>query len=589
VPKLGKRRRSACIPVPADPPSEGGETPGKADFYKVPLRTYLWLVVPAAVGAVLGLGLSHRGGSSPPVRVAAAPSAQVARCCSVVSSSERVYRPAHPHVGLTPIREQLASATNGVAARSASVSSAQPTGGASESVVPFSSNPRSFAETPEGSSASAPPVAPDPTTVAAPPIQITDVHTVALSPFSATVAWHTSEAVSSRVAYGLDSRTLWSSVDPPSTEHTAVVNGLAFDTTYRLWVDAKAVDGRTASSPFLLTTPGLPAHVTGSVAGGSFLVDNQPYFPFMVWAACPGSYAPLLAAGIDLFMGKDCGSAAKQLDSLSGHGLFVGDAQAPAADGEVGSFLPDEWDTFLPNNITADTVSKLVPPNGGGPRFLTLTNHFYSHAAPLPQGRGMYPALVQNADILGFDLYPLQNWCRYDEFGHVFEAQKELVQLTGGKPTFQWIEARGMDCHDPTLNPTPATVHAETWLAVAGGAHAMAYFPYDFSTEIGAQIASDKRMIESLVPALLEPNLTADAGSGSPVEVGARLHNGAFYVIAVNGSRAPQTATIDVPALGDRQLVSLDGSRSVTAASGSFTDTFGPLEVHVYISAPTGS
>jgi hypothetical protein len=36
-------------------------------------------------------------------------------------------------------------------------------------------------------------------------------------------------------------------------------------------------------------------------------------------------------------------------------------------------------------------------------------------------------------------------------------------------------------------------------------------------------------------------------------------------------------------------LVSLDGSRSVTAASGSFTDTFAPLEVHVYVSAPTGT
>jgi len=201
----------------------------------------------------------------------------------------------------------------------------------------------------------------------------------------------------------------------------------------------------------------------------------------------------------------------------------------------------------------------------------------------------MYPALIANADVLGFDLYPLQNWCRYDEFGHVYEAQKELVQLSGGKLTYQWIEARGMDCHDPSLNPTAATVHAETWLAIAGGAHAIAYFPYDFNAEIGAQIALDKRTIESLVPALLEPNLTADAGSGGPVKVGARQHNGAFYVIAVNGSREDATATINVPALGNRTLVSLDGTRSVTAASGSFTDTFGPLEVHVYVSAPTGT
>lgn len=549
----------------------------------MPLRTYLWLVVPAAIGAVLGLGLAHRGTGHAAVK-AAAPAAPAVRCCSVVSSPERVYRPAHVHVGLTPLKQALATSRSGVAADSASITAAK---ARDDSVIQFSTNPRSFAESSDQSDGAAPQIAPDPPTVAAPPIEIRDVHTVSLSPFSATIAWTTSEAVSSQVAYGLDSRTLWSSVDPPSQEHTAVVNGLAFDTTYRLWVDAHAADGRTASSPFLLTTPPLPAHVRGGVAGGSFLVDGQAYFPFMVWAACPDAYPTRLAAGIDLFMGKDCGSPAKQLAALDNRGLLVSDARDAPADGAVGTFLPDEWDTFLPGNLTAEQASKMIPDNGGGPRFLTLTNHFYSNAAPLPQGRGMYPALIANADVIGFDLYPLQNWCRYDDFGHVFESQKELVQLALGKPTFQWIEARGMDCKDPTLNPTPATVHAETWLSIAGGAHAMAYFPHDFSPEIGAQIASDKRTIQSLVPALLEPNLPADAGSGGPVKVGARLHNGAIYVIAVNGSRVSANATINVPALGDRQLISLDGTRSVTASSGSFTDTFAPLEVHVYIAAPT--
>jgi hypothetical protein len=550
----------------------------------VPLRTYLWLVVPAAIGAALGLGLAHRGAGPAPARAAAAALASPAvRCCSVVSSPERVYRPAHPHVGLTPLRQALAPTGSGVAAGSASVVVPTQNG---NSVVPFSTNPRTFAENSQPSDGSAPAIAPDPASVTGPPVQITDVHTASLGPLSATIAWHTSEAVSSQVAYGLDTRTLWSAADTPSLDHTAVVNGLAFNTTYRLWVDARATDGRTASSPFLLTTPALPAHVTGGVAASAFLVDGQPYFPFMVWAACPDTYATRLAAGIDLFMGKDCGNPAKELSALGSRGLLVSDAREPAVDGAVGTFLPDEWDTFLPGNLTAETARKLIPDNGGGPRFLTLTNHFYSTAAPLPQGRGMYPALIANADVIGFDLYPLQNWCRFDDFGHVFESQKELVRLAVEKPTFQWIEARGMDCHDPALNPTPATVHAETWLAIAGGAHAMAYFPHDFSAEIAAQIASDKRTVQTLVPALLEPNLPADAGATGPVKVGARSHNGALYVIAVNGSRVSASATINVPALGDRQLISLDGTRSVTASSGSFTDTFAPFEVHVYIAAP---
>src|SRR5205823_5003940 len=141
------------------------------------------------------------------------------------------------------------------------------------SVVAFNANPRTFAENSQPSDGSAPAIAPDPTTtVAARPIEISDVHTVSLGPLSATIAWRTSEAVGSQVAYGLDSRTLWSAVDAPALDHTAVIDGLAFSSTYRLWVDARAADGRTASSPFLLTTPALPAHVSGGVAGGSFLV-----------------------------------------------------------------------------------------------------------------------------------------------------------------------------------------------------------------------------------------------------------------------------------------------------------------------------
>ena len=53
------------------------------------------------------------------------------------------------------------------------------------------------------------------------------------------------------------------------------------------------------------------------------------------------------------------------------------------------------------------------------------------------------------------------------------DAQRELRTTSGGKPTFQWIEAAPMEhqCkEEKQLDPTPATVRAETWLAIAGGA-----------------------------------------------------------------------------------------------------------------------
>ena len=156
--------------------------------------------------------------------------------------------------------------------------------------------------------------------------------------------------------------------------------------------------------------------------------------------------------------------------------------------------------------------------------------------------------------MLGFDLYPLQNWCRFDSFDDVFDSQLDLVALARGKPTFQWIEARQMDCSGAELDPTPETVRAESWLSIAGGAHAIGYFPNNWTAAVGAEIARTNHEISTLVPALVEPPIAASASLGSTIKVGARDHNGAVYVIAVNASRTPATATITDPALVDRTL-----------------------------------
>jgi hypothetical protein len=558
----------------------------------VRLHFYLWLLVPAVLGGGIGITLAHRAGG-PPVREAAPP-VVVVRATAPARAPAFRYRNARGAgagelASWSPGLHPLSSDAGGSTTVAAAAGPAQ-----DGTVVTFNAEPRSFAEAAGGQpGTTAPPptsVTPTTTTPAPPPvpttpIEISGVHTTSLSPTSATIEWQTSEPVSSQVSYGLDSATLWTPGDAPSTSHVAVVAGLLDATSYRLWVNARATDGRTASSAFVLTTPQRTAREFASVANGAFQLDGQPTFPTIVWGACSDQFASLLAYGIDTFLGKGCDDGAHEVAALGLHGSYVGDAQAPAIPGAAGSFLPDEWDTFQPNNLTSADVQQKIPSNGGGPRFLTLTNHFFSGAAPLPQGRGMYPALIANADVVGFDLYPLQNWCRWDDFQVVFDSQRELVRLAAGKPTFQWIESRRMDCRDPALDPTPQTVRAETWLAVAGGAHGIGYFPKDFSADIGAEIARDKRDLATLTPALVEPAIDATANNGE-VRVGARNHNGAIYVIAVNASRASSTATITVPALGNRSLVSLDGTRTVTAANGAFTDNFAPLDVHIYIAAP---
>jgi hypothetical protein len=409
---------------------------------------------------------------------------------------------------------------------------------------------------------------------------------------TATVSWRTTLPATGQAATGLlFTPTLWTAVSPASELHQTQLDDLDASTTYHIWLQATDRWRRNADASLTLSTLDSTGDQTLTADRRKLLLNQQPIVPRMVWNQCAQLAQSNIAQGINLFMGNACGSAAEQTAVLGDRALVVADAHdASATDnrgrtGPVGSFLPDEWDTHLPGNLTSEAAAQLVDQHTLAPRFLTLTNHFYSRAAPLPQGRGMYPALVQNADVLGFDLYPLQNWCRFDSFADVFDAQRELTQLAAGKPTYQWIEARAMDCEDEALDPTPETVRAETWLALAGGASAIGYFPYDWTPPVGDEINRTNWQIKELTPALTADELEATSDT-SAVKVGARTLNGAIYLIAVNSSRSRVDATLHVEELSGGELDAFDEGRHISAAGDAVSDSFEPLEVHIYIAAP---
>jgi hypothetical protein len=567
----------------------------------VPLRHACWLLLAVIAGSAIGFKLGFSG-SGPAVR-AAAPAGANAASGGLTFAPATGYRPVKA-VGLytgrisSPGLQRL----SGVDGESLALSSSggdMPAGDGAGATfdapyareLAFLAFP-SGAEPPTATTTTTSTTTTTPAAASGPPPSIDSVHTISLTPLSATLAWHTSEAATSRIAYGLDTPVVWTPPTASGTNHVVTVSGLTHSSTYHLDVTATTADGRSAVAQFLLTTPDLNGPVSASTANGAILLNGQPAFPKMVFAQCPDGASGNLAVGIDTFMGNACGSGGQLASWLNGTAFVVANAAEAASDrvGAIGTHLPDEWDTHLPSSFSTADAFRLFPVSAGsGPRFLTLTNHFYSHAAPLPQGRGMYPALAASADVLGFDLYPLQNWCRFDSFGDVYDSQLDLVALARGKPTYQWIEARRMDCQGDNLDPTPATVRAEAWLSIAGGAHAIGYFPNNWSPAVGAEIARTNHDISTLAPALVEPAIAGSVSLGSPVKIGARDHNGAVYVIAVNASREPATATITVPALGDRALVTIDGQNKARASGGSFAASFAPLEARIYVAAPAAS
>jgi hypothetical protein len=418
-----------------------------------------------------------------------------------------------------------------------------------------------------------PTTATPPPTTAPPPPPAGPLQAVAVGPLSATVEW-TKPDPPAFVGYGLPELgpTMWA----PVNGRRAILTGLRYATGYRVWAGDATFDFETA---------GVPPSPAASTGGGAILLNGEPFFPLAVVAQCPSGYESSLAAGISLFAGSDCGGIAEQTEGLGGRAFSLTNADEAGIGGAgvIGWYYPDEADlkgltgATLPRFPTLAETARL--------RVLTLTNHFYSRTAPLATGRGIYPGLIARSDVVGFDLYPLQEFCKLDWLPDVAAAQRELVTLAQGRPTFQWIETRTWKCQQPQLRVTPATVRAESWLSVIGGARGIGFFPADWDPILTPQITRIAQEVAALGGALLSAD--APASASAPVLAAARSLNGALYVIAVNPTRTATRATLTATGLDGRAGTVLGEGRSVNASGDSFSDGFAPLAAHLYVFPPS--
>jgi len=463
-----------------------------------------------------------------------------------------------------------------------------------------------------------------------------DIVAVDAYPFSAVVKWKVPDAARVVLEVGVDDRYgIWSPTTVTRGELTSrtTLAGLEPATTYRFRVVTRWRNGMTAEargsfrtdpwpgataatavpsaadsgpasgggSPFVLPPP-LPPGVTPSQTpppGSSTLppgtpavdsssplrVNGNAIFPRMVWRQCPSYYPTSIGAGINLFLGVECSNAEEQFARLGGRAISTVDAKTPGitGPGDIGWHLQDEAD------MSVGDASKLPRPKGvGRVTFLTLTDHFSQRAAPPTNGRQIYQGFFDSADVIGFDTYPVEGRCSLAQIDNVYWMQRELVSLTRGKPTFQWIEAGPMEHCRENQDPTPAVVRAETWLAIAGGARGIGYFPDWWEESIRGEVRLTNREILALAPALLSPVAKANWSTEGPVRIGARRYNGATYVIAVNTSTADAAASFSLPGLGGRTLRVFRDGRTVKPLGDLVTDKLPGLGVAIYVVSPSG-
>jgi len=237
------------------------------------------------------------------------------------------------------------------------------------------------------------------------------------------------------------------------------------------------------------------------------------------------------------------------------------------------------------------------------PVFMTLTGYFHPHFGKWPEARRrrLYPAYVEAADVVGFDIYPIYGWNRPDWIHLVHEATARLTALAGPRPVYAWIEtSRGGQYTGPLERQkavTPRHIRAEVWMAVCGGATAIGYFTHVWKPsyrqfgvpeENRRALAEINAQLTRLAPAVLGPPAEGGMAATDPEARVAALFRrlgGRLYVFAVNYDPRGRAATVDftVPGLAEGSAVEVvDEGRRLRARAGGFRDRFEPLAVHIY-------
>jgi len=238
------------------------------------------------------------------------------------------------------------------------------------------------------------------------------------------------------------------------------------------------------------------------------------------------------------------------------------------------------------------------------PVFMTLTGYFHPHFSKWSEAQraALYPRYIAAADVVGYDIYPIYGWNKPEWIHLVHDATALLGRLAGPRPVYAWIEtSRGGQYTGPLERQhevRPEHIRAEIWMAVCRGATAIGYFTHVWKPsyrqfgvpeENRLALREINQQITRLAPAILadEPAArpTIHSPEGAKLDLMARAFEGDLYLFAVNYDerRLKTAASVSIAGLhAGRTIEVVDEDRTIRSVEGGFTDTFGPLAVHIY-------
>ena len=348
------------------------------------------------------------------------------------------------------------------------------------------------------------------------------------------------------------------------------------------------------------------------------------YFPIAVWLQSASNAPAYRAIGINTYVGLSQDTSNEELTALKDAGMqticdqdldwatHLGDAtiigwRIPQDEPDNAQPVTDGGSGYGPCVDPATIVSEYdqqVVADPNRPMFLNLGQGVAYVDYP---GRGdacagqtsMYPQYAAGADLLSFDIYPVNN-TDATTAGNLWYVATGVDNLRGWagyqKPVWNWIETTGID--DPAHTPTPAQIKTEVWMSLVHGSMGIGYFCHIFSpsfieagllsvTANAQAVSAINAEIQMLAPVLNTPSLSNGASAVSsepstPVDIMVKRYLGDLYVFAVAMRPGKTSATFTLRGVTTATASVLGEARSIPVTSGTFSDQFSPYSVHLY-------
>lgn len=155
-------------------------------------------------------------------------------------------------------------------------------------------------------------------------------------------------------------------------------------------------------------------------------------------------------------------------------------------------------------------------------------------------------------------------------------------------PFFPWVQTADLLSGEGGGTPTPVDIRSMCWLSVIHGAKGLHWYPWQGGVPAENWAAKTRFVdeITELTEVVLSPEaslpLTCQTSGGERVDHTLRVLGNRVYLFAGNTTMEHTDLTVDLGFAAPVVTVYGEG-RTLSAASGRFTDSFGPRAVHIYV------